>query len=94
MPVRRLRMPVGMGVNILTPSGKLLKHGQSKSKVFQKPVCCSQNSYNVLRIKEMTFRGDLRRYAANDKIFKLFFLHPFLASTIYNNTIKNKFDIG
>ena len=36
----------------------------------------------------------LRRYAANDKIFKLFFLHPFLASTIYNNTIKNKFDIG
>ena len=37
---------------------------------------------------------DLRRYAANDKIFKLFFLHPFLASTIYNNTIKNKFDIG
>ena len=36
----------------------------------------------------------LRRYAANDKIFKLFFLHPFLASTIYNNSIKNKFDIG
>ena len=36
----------------------------------------------------------LRRSAANDKIFKLFFLHPFLASTIYNNTIKNKFDIG
>ena len=61
MPARRLRMPVGMGVNILTPSGKLLKHGQSKSKVFQNPVCCSQNSYNVLRIKEMTFRGDLKR---------------------------------
>ena len=37
---------------------------------------------------------DLRRYAANEKIFKIFFLHPFLASTIYNNTIKNKFDIG
>ena len=37
---------------------------------------------------------NLRRSAANDKIFKLFFLHPFLASTIYNNTIKNKFDIG
>ena len=36
----------------------------------------------------------LRRSAADDKIFKLFFLHPFLASTIYNNTIKNKFDIG
>ena len=36
----------------------------------------------------------LRRYAANDKIFKLFFLHSFLASTIYNNTIKNKIDIG
>ena len=30
----------------------------------------------------------LRRSAANDKIFKLFFLHPFLASTIYDNTIK------
>ena len=40
------------------------------------------------------FICDLRRSAANDKIFKLFFLHPFLASTIYNNTIKNKFDIG
>ena len=38
--------------------------------------------------------NQLRRSAANDKIFKLFFLHPFLASTIYNNTIKNKFDIG
>ena len=36
----------------------------------------------------------LRRSAANDKIFKKIFLHPFLASTIYNNTIKNKFDIG
>ena len=36
----------------------------------------------------------LRRSAAKDKIFKLFFLHPFLASTIYNNTIKNIFDIG
>ena len=36
----------------------------------------------------------LRRSAANDNIFKRFFLHPFLASTIYNNTIKNKFDIG
>ena len=40
------------------------------------------------------FLLNLRRSAANDKIFKLFFLHPFLASTIYNNTIKNKFDIG
>ena len=43
---------------------------------------------------KMAKNGGLRRYAANDKIFKLFFLHPFLASTIYNNTIKNKFDIG
>ena len=33
-------------------------------------------------------QSHLRRYAANDKIFKLFILHPFLASTIYNNTIK------
>ena len=39
-------------------------------------------------------RATLRRSAANDNIFKLFFLHPFLASTIYNNTIKDKFDIG
>ena len=46
--------------------------------------------------KETIMLGDfnLWRYAANDKIFKLFFLHPFLASTIYNNIIKNKFDIG
>ena len=36
----------------------------------------------------------LRRSAANDKIFIFFFLHPFLAATIYDNTIKNKFDIG
>ena len=28
------------------------------------------------------------------KYSNFFFLHPFLASTIYNNTIKNKFDIG
>ena len=37
---------------------------------------------------------ELRRSAANDNLFKLFFLHPFLASKIYNNTIKNKSDIG
>ena len=40
------------------------------------------------------YKLGLRRSAANDNIFKLFFLHPFLASTIYNNTIKNKFNIG
>ena len=36
----------------------------------------------------------LRRSAAGDKIFQLFFLHPFLALAIYNNTIEDKFDIG
>ena len=36
----------------------------------------------------------LRRSAANYNISKLFFLHPFLASAIYNNTTKNKVDIG
>ena len=44
--------------------------------------------------QQTLFGIDLRRSAANDKIFKLFFLRPFLASTIYNNTIKSKFDIG
>ena len=43
----------GMGVNILTPSGKLLKHGQSKSKVFQNPVCFTQISWNILAVQEM-----------------------------------------
>ena len=51
-------------------------------------------SDNSLTFKTANKAFDLRRYAANDKIFKLVFLHPFLASTIYNNTIKNKFDIG
>ena len=40
------------------------------------------------------FDDDLRRSAANDNIFKLFLLHPFSASAIYNNTIENKFGIG
>ena len=33
MPIRRLRMPAGMGVNILAPSDTLLKYGQSNSNV-------------------------------------------------------------
>ena len=28
MPIRRLCVPAGMGVNTLTPSGKLLKYGR------------------------------------------------------------------
>ena len=36
----------------------------------------------------------LRRSAANENLFKLFFLHPFLASTIHNNTFKTKSNIG
>ena len=51
------------------------------------------NMYSNMKNYENIYNC-LRRYAANDKIFKLFFLHPFLASTIYNNTVKNKFDIG
>ena len=35
------------------PGGKLLKDGQSKSKVYQKRVCCSQNASNTLKIQEM-----------------------------------------
>ena len=38
--------------------------------------------------------GRLRRSAANDNEFKLFFLHPFLASKIYNKTFKTKSNIG
>ena len=34
------------------PSGKLLKQGQSKSKVYQKLICSSQNSWNMLIIQE------------------------------------------
>ena len=33
MPIGRLRVAAGMGVNTLTPSRKLLKYGQSKSNV-------------------------------------------------------------
>ena len=42
----------------------------------------------------ISFRTVLRKSAVNDNIFKQIFLHPFLASTIYKNTIKNKFVIG
>ena len=36
----------------------------------------------------------LKRTAANDTLFKLFFSHPFLASKIYINTFKTKSNIG
>ena len=36
----------------------------------------------------------LRRSAANEFLFKLFFLHPFLASKIHYNTFKTKSNIG
>ena len=63
------------------------------------PARRSNTFRDILRASYFSYQSDffqsaLRRSAANDKIFKLFFLHPFLASTIYNNTIKNKFDIG
>ena len=34
----------------------------------------------------------LRSSAVNDNLLKLFFLDPFLASKIYNNTFKNKYE--
>ena len=58
MPIRRLRMPASLGVNILTPSGKLLKHGQSKEKVFQRPLECIEDPGNY---QLAAFRGDLKR---------------------------------
>ena len=58
-------MPAGMGVNILTSSGKLLKHGESKSKVYQNLDCCSQNSFEYIEDQGngqlAVFRYDLRR---------------------------------
>ena len=43
MPIRRLRMPAGMGVNTLAPSDKLLKYGQSKSKIRKLFTKLSEN---------------------------------------------------
>ena len=42
----------------------------------------------------MTPLDTLRRSAANENLFKLFFLHPVLASKIHNNTFKTKSNIG
>ena len=40
----------------------------------------------LIKFSQKTSVFTLRRSAANEKIFKLFFLHPFLASTIYITT--------
>ena len=49
MPVCPLRMSAGMGVNTPIPSGKLLKHGQTKSNF----VLVFTNSWNILRNHEI-----------------------------------------
>ena len=79
-------MPAGMGVNILTPSGKLLKLGQSKSKVFQNPVflfakfleCIEDPGNDQLA----AFRGDLKRLTSmtsipNNALKTIDFLYAF-----------------
>ena len=38
--------------------------------------------------------NELRRSAANDNLFKLFFLHLFFTSKIYTKTFKTKIGIG
>ena len=42
----------------------------------------------------MTGLISLRRSAANENLFKLVFLHPFLASKIHKNTFKTISNIG
>ena len=61
MPIRRLRMAAGMGVNTLAPSGKLLKYGQAKSNVgllFTKLLKNIEEPGNDLLA---AFRCDLKR---------------------------------
>ena len=48
----------------------------------------------VMNQQDVACFRSLRRTADNEKFFNLFFLHPFLASKIHNNTFKNKSNIG
>ena len=66
---------------------------KSENGYLQSTVSSQKNLKLAIYSQLSLAKKRLRRYAANDKIFKLFFLHSFLASTINNNTIKNKFDI-
>ena len=77
--------------NICTEMPKLRVPRETMTSLLLS-ICIADCSTELLL--SVTDDDDLRRYAANDKIIKLFFLHHFLASTIYNDTIKNKFDIG
>ena len=61
MPIRRLCMPAGMGVNTLTPSGKLLKYGQSKSNVGVLFTKFLENIEEPGNDQLAAFRCDLKR---------------------------------
>ena len=61
MPVRRLRMPAGMGVNTLAPSDKVLKYGQSKSNVWWLFLKLLENIEEPGNGQLAAFRCDLKR---------------------------------
>ena len=61
MSIRRLRMPPGMGVNTLTPIGKLLKYGQSKSNVKLLFTKLLENLEKPGNVHLAAFRCDLKR---------------------------------
>ena len=61
MPIRRLRMPAGMGVNTLAPSDKLLKYGQSKSNVGLLFTKLLENIEEPGNYYITAFRCDLKR---------------------------------
>ena len=60
MSIRRLGMPAGMGVNTLTPSGKFLKYGQSKSNVGLLFTKLLENLEEPGNNQLAAFRCDLR----------------------------------
>ena len=59
MPIRRLRMPAGMGVNTLTPSRKLLK--SNDGLLFTKLLNNIEGPGND---QLAAFRCDLKRYTS------------------------------
>ena len=84
-----------------TYSFKACTNGLAMSQECLMSSC--QRKFSMKKIKkEITLKvakrtatkTHLRRSAANDNLFKLFFLHPFLASKIFNNTFKNKSNVG
>ena len=57
---------------------------------FRTDFSCKINSKSNFREIVDFQKNALRRSAANDNLFKLFFLHPILASKIYINTVKKQ----